>query len=567
MQKRWWKESVVYQIYPRSFKDSNGDGVGDLRGIIEKLDYLDKLGIDIVWLCPVYKSPNDDNGYDISDYYDISDEFGTLADWEELLTGLHDRGIKLIMDLVVNHTSDEHPWFLRARQSKDNPYRDYYIWRPGKDGGEPNNWASFFGGSVWEYDEATDEYYLHLFSRKQPDLNWENPQLRAEIYTMMHWWLRKGIDGFRMDAINMISKVPGLPNAPQVTNDRYQFGGQYFINGSRLQEFLGEMKREVLSHYDIVTVGETPMLTTEHGIELTHEETGHLNMLFQFEHMVIDEDPNNPLPHRSVVPWRLQDLKRVMTRWQKDLEHKGWNSQYLSNHDVPRAVSRFGNDGQYRVESAKLLATFLLMLHGTPYVYQGDEIGMTNVQFDSIEDYHDIETRTIYHEFVEEKGISPEAAMEIIHSRSRDNARTPMQWNNSPHAGFTTGKPWLKLNPNYREINVEQALSDPNSIFAYYQQLIRLRKANPVIVYGTYDLILESHEQIYAFTRTLKDDRLLILLNFTQHSASCTLPSDLSFDGQELLISNYEVNATEEICQLTLRPFEARIYRLQEVGH
>lgn len=572
MQKRWWKESVVYQIYPRSFKDSNGDGVGDLRGIIKKLDYVQKLGVDVVWLCPVYQSPNDDNGYDISDYYDINNEFGTLSDWEELLAGLHDRGIKLMMDLVVNHTSDEHSWFVEARKSKDNPYRDYYIWRSGKEGREPNNWASFFGGSAWQYDEATDEYYLHLFSRKQPDLNWENPKLRAEIYTMMHWWLRKGIDGFRMDVINVISKVPGLPDAPVVTSDRYQFGGQYFVNGPRLHEFLSEMKQEVLSHYDIVTVGETPMLTTEHGIALTHEETGHLNMLFQFEHMVIDEDPNSALPHRSVQPWRLHDLKQVMTRWQKDLERKGWNSQYLTNHDTPRAVSRFGDDSQYRVESAKLLATFLHLLHGTPYVYQGEEIGMTNVRFESIEDYQDIETRTVYHELVEEKGIAPDAAMEIIYARSRDNSRTPMQWDGTLYAGFTTGTPWLKVNPNYREINVQQALTDPNSIFAYYQQLIRLRKAHPVIVYGTYDLILESHEQVYAFTRTLKDERLLVLLNFTQDTPVLTLPDEVSFDSQELLISNYGMNnvmdnneaeGREEIRQLTLRPFEARVYRLQ----
>ncbi len=389
---------------------------------------------------------------------------------------------------------------------------------------------------------------------------------------MMHWWLRKGIDGFRMDVINVISKVPGLPDAPVVTSDRYQFGGQYFVNGPRLHEFLSEMKQEVLSHYDIVTVGETPMLTTEHGIALTHEETGHLNMLFQFEHMVIDEDPNSALPHRSVQPWRLHDLKQVMTRWQKDLEKKGWNSQYLTNHDTPRAVSRFGDDGQYRVESAKLLATFLHLLHGTPYVYQGEEIGMTNVRFESIEDYQDIETRTIYHELVEEKGIAPDAAMEIIYARSRDNSRTPMQWDDTLYAGFTTGTPWLKVNPNYREINVQQALTDPNSIFAYYQQLIRLRKTHPVIVYGTYDLILESHEQVYAFTRTLKDERLLVLLNFTQDTPVLTLPDEVAFDSQELLISNYGMNnvmdnneaeGSEEIRQLTLRPFEARVYRLQ----
>lgn len=563
MQKRWWKESVVYQIYPRSFKDSNGDGIGDLHGIIAKLDYLQQLGVDVVWLCPVYKSPNDDNGYDISDYYDINDEFGSLSDWEELLAGLHARGIKLMMDLVVNHTSDDHPWFVEARKSKDNPYRDYYIWHPGQDGCEPNNWGSFFGESAWQYDEITDEYYLHLFSRKQPDLNWNNPRLRAEIYAMMHWWLQKGVDGFRMDTINMISKAPGLPDAPVMPHRRHQFGGQYFINGPRLHEFLSEMKQKVLSQYDIVTVGETPLVTTEHGIALTHEETGSLNMLFQFEHMTIDEDPSAAFWRRKIWPWRLHDLKQVMTRWQKDLESKGWNSQYLGNHDVPRVVSRFGDDGQYRIESAKLLGTFLHMLHGTPYIYQGEEIGMTNVQFESIEDYQDIETHAIYRELVEDRGIAPDAAMKVVYAKSRDNARTPMQWDDGLHAGFTTGTPWLSVNPNYRRINVQQALSDSNSIFAYYQQLIRLRKAHPVIIYGTYDLILESHEQIYAFTRTLQDERLLVVLNFTKDTPVFPLPSEVSLDDQKLLISNYEVEVTENICQLILRPFEARVYQLR----
>jgi oligo-1,6-glucosidase len=563
MQKTWWKESVVYQIYPRSFYDSNGDGIGDLRGIIQKLDYLAELGVNVVWLCPVYKSPNDDNGYDISDYQDIMPEFGTLADWEELLAQMHQRGIKLIMDLVVNHTSDEHPWFVESRKSRDNPYRDYYIWRPGKDGREPNNWASFFGGSAWQYDEATGEYYLHLFSKKQPDLNWDNPKLRAEIYAMMHWWLHKGIDGFRMDVINMISKAPGLPDAPIVTSDRYQFGGQYFINGPRLREFLSQMKQEVLSKYDIVTVGEMPMVTTEHGIAITHEETGHLNMLFQFEHMAIDEDPTEVLPRRSIWQWQLRDLKRIMTQWQKDLEGKGWNSQYLSNHDMPRAVSRFGDDGQYRVESAKLLATFLHMLHGTPYIYQGEEIGMTNVSFTSIEDYRDIETRNFYREFVEDNNGDPKAAMAIIHAKSRDNARTPMQWDASPYAGFTSGTPWIQVNPNYTAINVERDRTDSNSIFAYYQELIRLRKANAIVIYGTYNLILDDDPAIYAFTRTLNDDCLLVILNFTANTPVFVLPDDLPAGNPVLLIANYPTDGEEDIRQLTLRPFEARVYRLQ----
>ncbi len=561
MKQTWWKESVVYQIYPRSFRDNNGDGIGDIRGIIEKLDYLKDLGIDVIWLSPVYKSPNDDNGYDISDYQAISPEFGTMADFDELLAGLHERGIKLLMDLVVNHTSDEHPWFAESRKSKDNPYRDYYIWRPGKNGSEPNNWASFFSGSVWQHDEATDEYYLHLFSRKQPDLNWENSKVREEIYRMMRWWLDKGVDGFRMDVINLISKVPGLPDAPRTSDNRYQWGGQYFMHGPRLLEFLGEMQQEVLRNYDVLTVGEMPGVTTEHAVDITHGETGHLNMLFQFEHMGLDSvEGMGKWKHK---PWELLDLKRVMTSWQKELEGTGWNSLYLSNHDQPRAVSRFGDDGHYRVESAKLLATFLHTLHGTPYIYQGEEIGMTNVAFPSINDYRDIETLNMYREAVEEKGIDGQLVLEMIHAKSRDNARTPMQWNDDAHAGFTTGTPWIKVNPNYPQINVEQAVADPDGIFAYYQQLIRLRKANPIIVYGTYDLLLDAHEQIYAFTRTLGNERLLVILNFTADTPVFALPTHVSYSDKELLISNYAAESSEDIRQLTLQPWEARVYRLR----
>jgi oligo-1,6-glucosidase len=563
MKKTWWKESIVYQIYPRSFYDSNGDGIGDLRGIVQKLDYLKLLGVNVVWLCPVYKSPNDDNGYDISDYRSIMPEFGTLKDWEDLLAGLHDRGIKLVMDLVVNHTSDEHPWFVESRKSINNPYRDYYIWRPPKGGREPNNWASRFGGSAWKYDESTGEYYLHLFTRKQPDLNWENPKVRSEVYDIMHWWLKKGIDGFRMDVINMISKVPGLPDAPVTTNDRYQFGDQNFVNGPRLLEFLQEMKNNVLSKYDILTVGETPSVTTKNAIDLTNEKTGVLNMVFQFQHMHLDADPVDGTARRSIKSWSLLELKKVMTRWQKDLANLGWNSIYLTNHDQPRAVSRFGDNGRYRVESAKLLATFTLLLQGTPYIYQGEEIGMTNVAFSSIDDYRDIETLNIYHELVEEKGLDPDSVLAILHAKSRDNARTPMQWNDHAHAGFTSGSPWMKVNPNYTTINAGQALADPNSIFYYYQKLIRLHKENPVIVYGAYDLLLETHEQIYAFTRALEDDHLLVILNFSREMTAFAFPDSVPLSGKELLISNYEVDPTEDIHSITLRPFEARVYRLR----
>ena len=562
MKRTWWKESVVYQIYPRSFCDSNGDGIGDLRGIIGKLDYLKDLGIDVVWLSPVYQSPNDDNGYDISDYRDIMDDFGTLADWEELLAGMHQRGIKLVMDLVVNHTSDEHPWFVESRKSVDNPYRDYYIWRPPKDGREPNNWASYFSPSAWQLDETTGEYYLHLFSRKQPDLNWENPKVRAEVFELMRWWLDKGIDGFRMDVINLISKQPGLPDAPVVTPDRYQWGGEYFTNGPRLFEYLQEMKEQVLSSYDILTVGETPAVTPQDAIALTNEETGFLSMVFQFEHMDLDADREGGLTRPQLPHWDLLELKQVMTRWQKGLEGRGWNSLYLSNHDQPRSVSRFADDGRYRVESAKMLATFLHFQQGTPYIYQGEEIGMTNVAFESIDDYRDIATRHLYREAVEAHGVDPQLALAVVHARSRDNARTPMQWDDGPEAGFTTGEPWIKVNPNHTAINVVQALADPHSVLHYYRQLIRLRRENPIMVYGTYDLILDDHPQIYAFTRTLGDDRLLVILNFSGDTPVFVLPDHLSSYDKEILIGNYEIDPAEEIGQLTLRPYEARVYRL-----
>ena len=562
MNKAWWKESVVYQIYPRSFYDSNGDGIGDLRGILQKLDYLKELGIDVIWLSPVYKSPNDDNGYDVSDYQDIMDEFGTLADWDELLAQMHQRSIKLVMDLVVNHTSDEHPWFQESRKSKDNPYRDFYIWRPAKNGGEPNNWVSFFSGSAWQYDEHTGEYYLHLFTKKQPDLNWENSKVRAEVFKMMDWWLQKGIDGFRMDVINMISKVPGLPDAPVVSNDRYQFGGEYFVNGPRMMEYLTEMKQKVLSKYDILTVGETGFVNTQDAIQLTNEETGALTMVFQFEHMGLDAASGEDA-RRSIGPWKLLDLKAVMTRWQKDLENRAWNSIYLTNHDQPRAVSRFGDDRQFRVESAKMLATFTHILQGTPYIYQGEEIGMTNVAFESIEDYRDVETLNMYKELVGRKGADPKETLKIIHAKSRDNARTPVQWDTSEQAGFTTGTPWIKVNPNYKEINVADALADPNSVFHYYKKLIRLRRENPVIVYGIYDLILASHEEIYAFTRTLEGERLVVILNFSSNSPVFDLPENITFSRTELLINNYSVDPNEGLRQITLRPFEARVYRLR----
>ncbi|MEK3969363.1 glycoside hydrolase family 13 protein [Paenibacillus sp. FSL H7-0323] len=560
MNRTFWKEAVVYQIYPRSFQDSNGDGIGDLHGIISRLDYLQKLGVDVVWLSPVYKSPNDDNGYDISDYQDIMDEFGTLQDWEELLTGLHARGIKLMMDLVINHSSDEHPWFVESRSSKDNPYRDYYIWRPGgPDGERPNNWSSVFSGPAWELDETTGEYYLHLFSRKQPDLNWENPQLREELYKMITFWLDKGVDGLRMDVINMISKVEGLPSSHRdgLAPGELAWGGEYYMNGPRVHEFLHEMNDKVLSNYNIMTVGETPGATVEDAILYTDEERKELQMVFQFEHMDVDSGPDGKW---DVAPWTLSKLRDILHKWQVGLADKGWNSLYLNNHDQPRMVSRFGDDGKYRVISAKMLATLLHTLKGTPYIYQGEEIGMTNVKFTAIEHYKDIEILNMYREKVTEGGADPNSVLNAIHIKGRDNARTPMQWDDSANAGFTEGEPWLKVNPNYKEINVEQALADSDSIFYYYQRLLALRKKNPIMAYGEYKLLLPEHEDIYAYTRTLDGEKWLVLLNFNEVPQTVDLSAELS-KATELIIGNYPDDApTREL----LRPYEARVYRLKD---
>lgn len=558
MQKKWWKESVVYQIYPRSFMDSNGDGIGDLRGIITKLDYLQELGVDVIWLSPVYKSPNDDNGYDISNYKDIMEDFGTMHDWEKLLEECHNRGMKLIMDLVPNHTSDEHPWFIESRSSKHSPYRDYYIWRPGKEGKEPNNWESIFSGSAWQFNEDTGDYYLHLFSTKQPDLNWENPKVREEIYNMMIWWLDKGIDGFRVDAITHIKKKPGLPDLPNPDGKKYVSSFPFHLNYPGIHDWFQEMKEKVLSKYDIMTVGETPGVSPEEGLRYVDEQSGNFNMLFHFEHMEVDAGPGGKF---DLKPWNLIDLKKVMSKWQKGLQGRGWNSLYFENHDQPRSVSRFGNDSEYRVESAKMLATCLHMMQGTPYVYQGQEIGMTNIQFDSINDYKDVEILNLYRE-AKLEGKDLNQLMKAIWVKGRDNARTPMQWDDTVNAGFTTGTPWIQVNPNYRQINVKQTLEDPNSIFHYYKKLIRLRKQNPIVVYGTYDLLLENDEQIYAYTRTLGNERLLVICNFFEDTPTFELPADLRYQTKELWISNYDVNLEEPIEKIELNPFETRVYRL-----
>jgi oligo-1,6-glucosidase len=542
----WWKEGVVYQIYPRSFYDSNGDGIGDLQGIIKKLDYLKELGVTILWLNPVYKSPNVDNGYDISDYQDIMDEFGTIADWEQLLAEVHKRGMKLILDLVVNHTSDQHPWFIESRSAKNNPYRDYYIWRPGKAGKEPNNWATHFFGSAWQYDKNTDEYYLHLFTPEQPDLNWENPKVRQEIYQMMRWWLDKGIDGFRMDTINMISKVPGFPDVATNNKDDYIHAGKYFLNGPRIHEFLQEMYQQVLVHYDIMTVGECPGVTVDDVLLYTKKHRKELNTIFQFDLMEVD---NGAGGRWNPIPWRLTDFKKIITRWQQGLHGQGWNANFLMNHDQPRAVSRFANDKKYRIKSACMLATLTLTLEGTPYIYQGEEIGMTNVQFDDIDNYQDIETLNFYKE-AKSKGLNQNEIMKMIHYQSRDNSRTPMQWDNTENAGFTLGTPWIQVNPNYSGINVKKDRASSDSIYRYYQKMIEIRKNNPALIYGEYVPMLEDDESLFIYQRILGQQKFLIILNFSQNTANFALPNDET----KLVICNYE-NADAK-----MRPYEARIY-------
>ncbi|PGP11611.1 glucohydrolase [Bacillus cereus] len=562
MNKKWWKESVIYQIYPRSFNDSNDDGIGDIKGITQKLDYLKELGINVIWLSPVYKSPNDDNGYDISDYRNIMDEFGTMEDFHEMLEESHKREIKIMMDLVVNHSSDEHHWFIESKKSKDNPYRDYYIWKPGKDGKPPTNWGAAFGGSAWEYDENTDEYYLHLFSKKQPDLNWENPTLRKEIYDMMRYWLDKGVDGFRMDVINFISKDTSYPDGLIQEGNKYGDGGPHFLNGPSIHDFLQEMNKEALSKYDTITVGEMPGVNAEQGKLYTGENRNELNMVFHFEHVDLG---NGSYGKWNPVKWNLTQLKKIFTNWQKGLEKDGWNSLYWSNHDQPRAISRWGNDSpEYREISGKMLATLLHTLQGSPYIYQGEEIGMTNVSFANINDYRDIETLNAYKELVEEGSLSREELMRGIHERSRDNARTPVQWNDTENAGFTKGTPWIQVNPNFKEINAESALKNKDSIFYYYKKLIELRKQNEIIVYGTYELILEDDEEIYAFTRTLGEDKVLVICNFTNNSPTFNLPKDIDFTSTELLISNYETKQNEDISKIVLKPYEARVYRLKK---
>ena len=555
MNEKWWKNAVVYQIYPRSFKDSNGDGIGDLEGIYEKLDYLAELGIDVIWMSPVYKSPNDDNGYDISDYQDIMDDFGTMADFDRVLAKAHSLNIKIMMDLVVNHTSDEHKWFIESKKSKDNPYHDYYMWAdPDKNGNPPNRWESCFSGSAWEYVESVGQFYLHSFSKKQPDLNWDNPKVRDVVFKMMTWWCVKGIDGFRMDVISMISKYPGLPDGPENGNG---YTGNTSCDGPNIHKYLREMNEKVLSKYSLITVGECPGVNAEQAKKYANIDGSELDMIFQFEH--VSGSALKPCHHGK---WdgeamTMPELRANFTKWQKDLEGCAWNSLFLSNHDQPRCVSRFGNDSeQYRELSAKMLATMTHFQKGTPYVYQGEELGMTNAYMENIADYRDIESLNAYKELTTKENIPAKTVMGYIKAVGRDNARTPMQWDASENGGFTSGTPWLQVNKNYKTINAAAQVNDPDSVFAYYKKLIALRHTNEVMVNGVYDVLIPDHPQIYAYTRTLGDKQLLVLCNDSEKEVGVPAEIEEKIAGaQGILIQNYK-----DVKAGVLRPYEAVVY-------
>lgn len=564
MNDKWWQSAVVYQVYPRSFADSDGDGIGDLRGIIQHLDYLKELGVDVVWLSPIYASPHDDNGYDISDYRAIDPLFGTFEDFDELLDGLHARGMKLVMDLVVNHTSDEHPWFIESASSTDNPKRDWYWWRParaghraGEQGAEPNNWGSFFSGPAWQLDPQTGEYYLHLFSRKQPDLNWENPEVRAAVYEMMNWWLDRGVDGFRMDVINFISKVTDLPDGEVPEGALFGDAYPYFGQGPRIHEFLHEMHEQVFAGRDdrYLTVGEMPGVDIPEARRFTDPRSGEVDMVFQFEHVDLDHGPGGKWDHR---PATVLDLKRNLSAWQEGLAEVGWNSLYWNNHDQPRVVSRFGDDGEHRVSSAKALGTVLHLMRGTPYVYQGEELGMTNVPFASIGDFRDIESLNHYAEAVDILGESADDVLAALRRTSRDNARTPMQWTAGPNAGFTTGLPWIAANPNAATINAEAEVADPDSVFAHYRALIDLRHRSDVVARGDYTLVLAEHPQVFAYTRSLGSRSLLVLANLSGEEASFDPGPLADWADAELVLSDADTPAV--VAGGILRPWEAVVF-------
>lgn len=551
MNRIWWKESVVYQIYPRSYKDTTGNGLGDIWGIIEQLDYIKSLGVDLIWLCPVYESPNDDNGYDISDYRKISDDFGGDKAFDILLKEVHNRGLKLMMDLVVNHSSDEHFWFKEAKKSKDNPYHDYYIWKDAENNQVPNNWQSVFSGSAWKFNPETQEYFLHYYTQKQPDLNWENPKVRQEIYRIIAYWLAKGVDGFRMDVISLISKRLEFTSVPKEMPFAEVMETVY-ANGPRVHEYLKEMNKEVLSKYDIVTVGEGPGVNLEHGPKYVSEDEKELNMVFHFDHLTIDfgsEGKYDPIPIDFIR------FKEIFRLWDEALEDKGWNSIFLGNHDFSRIVSRFGNDTTYHDKSAKLLATLLMTLRGTPYVYQGDEIGMTNVAHPTIEMYDDIETRNAWND-AKEKGKNMDTFLKAVHWQSRDNARTPMQWNNSKHGGFTKGTPWIPLNENYKQINVATQEENESSILNYYRKIIAFRKKNTTLVYGKYEDLDPNHPHIFAYKRSNEKSVFIMVHNFNDFE---TTWKHLSLENATLVLTNYN---TSDFNKTVLQPWETRIFKL-----
>ena len=555
MEKDWWKKSVVYQIYPRSFCDSDGDGIGDLNGITGKLDYLKELGADVIWLSPVYESPNDDNGYDISDYQAVMKDFGTMADFDRMLEEIHARGMKLVMDLVVNHTSDEHPWFQESRKGKDNLYRDYYIWKKPKEGKEPNNWGSCFGGPAWEYEESSGEYYLHLFSVKQPDLNWENPQVRREVYRMMNWWLDKGVDGFRMDVISLISKDPDFPDGPAGITGYAAFN--YCANGPRVHEYLQEMRREVLDGRDTITVGECSGVTLEEALKYASCDGKELSMVFQFEHVDLDfDEKGNKWTDRKC---RLTELKEVLSRWQTGLYGRAWNSLFWCNHDQPRVVSRFGNDSpEYREVSAKMLAVCLHMMQGTPYIYQGEELGMTNVPFKGIADFRDLDSINAYWELTGKGIFKEEEMLRFLRYKSRDNARTPMQWDDSPNAGFTEGEPWIMVNPNYGEINAADQIGREDSVFSFYKELVKLRKEKPVIVNGEYRLLDPESEDVFVYERSFHEEHLLVVCSFAEKELLWRLQEKMAGQAAKRGIGNYEGQQWGP--ELMLRPYEASVW-------
>ena len=552
MKRIWWKEAVGYQIYPRSFKDSNGDGIGDLKGITSKLDYLKDLGINVIWICPMYKSPNDDNGYDISDYQDIMDDFGTMKDFDELLEEVHKRDMKLIIDLVVNHTSDEHPWFIESKSSKNNPKRDWYIWREGKNGIEPNNWESIFKGSAWEYDKNTEEYFLHLFTKRQPDLNWECKELREAVYNMINWWLDKGIDGFRVDAISHIKKEEGLTDMNNPEGLKYVESFDKHMNVEGIHKYLEELKERTFDNYDIMTVGEANGVDAEEADLWVGEENGKFNMIFQFEHLHL-------WGAESENTFNVKNYKKVLTKWQKALDGKGWNALYIENHDIPRVISTWGNDKEYLRECATAFGLMYFMQQGTPFIYQGQEIGMTNVKFDSIYDYNDVKGINIYKEKLAE-GLTKEEALKYVWAVSRDNSRTPMQWDDSINSGFTEGKPWINVNENYKNINVQAQLKDEKSILNFYKKMITIRKEYKTLIYGSYDLILDEDEKIYAYTRTMGNEKFIVIVNLSHDEAKYNYEEELNYEG--LLLSNYNVDKHNTIKEFILRPYEARIYKL-----